>query len=328
MSRGGVTSVGRHGDDDKGTKLVCVGEALIDFKGTGELAFQGHPGGSPYNVAIAAARLGTPTSFLSQISTDFFGERLLSHLRQSKVDASLLARSPRPTTLAFVEERGGDAEFQFFAERAADVLFDPRPRPRLPQPVRWLQFGSISLLQEPAATAITEIVAGFEGSVFFDPNVRPALISDRAAYLERLDQWASLSDVIKISVQDLSWLGYSAGEAAGRWLSAGARALVVTDGPRGARVHHAGGREASVPGVSVTVADTVGAGDSFSGALLSRFCLAGLGYSKGSSEPDAGAWHEALAFAVRAAAITCSRDGADPPWAHEIDQRQREEESS
>lgn len=307
--------------------LVCVGEALIDFKGTGDLAFQGHPGGSPYNVAIAAARLGTPTGFLSQLSTDFFGERLLTHLEESQVDPSLLTRSPRPTTLAFVEERGGDAEFQFFAERAADVLFDPHPRPRLPASVRWLQFGSISLLQEPAATAITEIVSDFEGNVFFDPNVRPALIPDRDGYLRRLDEWASLSDVIKVSVQDLGWLGYLPEQATHRWFGCGSQAVIVTDGPRGASMYHSSGYEVSVPGVPVEVADTVGAGDSFSGALLSLLCREALGYAEGGRGLNQEEWRDALAYAVRAAAITCSRNGADPPWAEEFDPKIQEEEA-
>jgi len=293
-------------------RLLCLGEALIDFKSGGGLAFQGHPGGSPMNVAVAASRLGTPTGFLSQISTDLFGGHLLRHLEASGVDTSLLLRSDLPTALAFIEDARGDVQFEFVANSSADVMFDPKPRPRLPGSLRWLQFGSISLLRGPSATAITDIVRAFDGSILLDPNVRPTLIADRADYRERLDEWAALSDVVKLSMQDLAWLQASPEELADSWLGGRTRALVITRGGQGASAYLRPGERLDVAGVPARVVDTVGAGDSFTGALLSWFDAREL-----PATPEG--WRQALRFACTAAAVTCGREGADPPWARELD---------
>lgn len=296
-------------------KLVCLGEALVDFDDTGDLAFQGHPGGSPYNVAIAAARLGTPTGFLSQLSTDAFGRRLLRHLDESGVDTTLIARSGAPTTLAFVQHVDGEPEFAFHANGTADVAFDPRPRPTLPDSVRWIQFGSISLLQEPAATAIEDVVADYaHGRVLFDPNVRPSLIRERSAYLRRLERWIDLSDVVKVSAQDLAWIAPGdEAETIDAWLAARPSHVVVTRGEEGASMHGRDGRTASVAAPPVRVVDTVGAGDSFSGALLSALV------ERETIPESESEWRSLLTTAARAAASTCGRAGADPPWASEVE---------
>lgn len=295
--------------------VVTMGEALIDFKSTGDLAFQGYPGGSPLNVAVACARQGVPTGFLAQISRDAFGKRLVAHMAASGVDRSLLLRSDAPTTLAFVQESGGEVEFDFMANGAADVLFDPRPRPVLPAGVRWALFGSISLLQEPAASAIVETVAGFRhGRVLFDPNVRPALIPDRDAYLRQLERWVGLADVVKVSAQDLRWLAPH-GEAPLReaWLTSRPSHVVITRGADGAEVWDQGGLVAQVAARPVPVVDTVGAGDAFSGSLLASLsAIDGV-------PVDADGWRPILARAARTAALTCGREGADPPWAADLD---------
>lgn len=298
-----------------GMRVVCAGEALIDFKSTGDLAFQGYPGGSPFNVAIATARLGAPTGFLAQLSTDRFGQRLVATLEASGVDTSLLHRSDASTTLAFVGEVDGEPWYDFVAHGTADVTFDPRPRPQLPASARWLMFGSIALLQEPAATTIEDTVDGFtHGRVFLDPNVRPALIPDRARYLARLAECVARADLVKVSAQDLAWLA-PGGEAelVAEWAGAGPSYVVVTRGPEGAEVHDTRGRIANVAAPEVDVVDTVGAGDAFSGALL-----ASLSAIDGFPA-DAGRWRGLLARAARVSALTCAREGADPPWASELD---------
>lgn len=294
--------------------IVSIGEALIDFMPTGALAFQGYPGGSPLNVAIAAARLGADVGFLSQLSRDRFGEVLHEHLRANRVDTSLLRFSEAPTTLAFVQERDGEPEFEFLANASADSLFDPQPRPELPPSVDRVMFGSVALLQEPASTAIVETVERFRGGlVLFDPNVRPALIPDRNAYLKNLGRWIATSDVVKVSQQDLAWLGLEADAAAGVWLGGRPRAVVVTQGPDGATAYLRGGEVVRVAGVAVDVVDTVGAGDTFSGALL-------VGLGRHAHVPEgADDWRSALSLAVKAAAINCQRAGMNPPWSYELD---------
>jgi fructokinase len=297
-------------------RVVCIGEALIDFKGTGDLAFQGYLGGSPFNVAVACSRLGARVSFLSQLSTDRFGRLLQRYLEENSVDVSLLAHSTAPTTLAFVDEVDGEPSFEFLANGSADTLLDPRPRPRLPEDTGLVQFGSISLLSEPAGSSIIDIVRAHQHAVtVFDPNVRPALIPDRDEYLERLDGWLELSRVVKASRQDLRWLSDRPDErlVAG-WFERGVRVALITDGSRGARAYLANGIRASAPAPAVDVADTVGAGDTFMGAVLA--CLAS-DYDAALPE-DEQSWNRILRIAGQAAALNCARPGADPPTAAEL----------
>ena len=299
--------------------IVCIGEALIDFKDSGELAFQGYVGGSPLNVAVAASRLGGAVGFASQVSTDMFGDAIVAHMQANGVDTSFVERSDAATTLAFVSEMGGDAHFSFMGSGTADTLYDPRPRPRFPDAVRFVQFGSISLLREPTASAASDIVAQHSGRVttVFDPNVRPALIADREHYLERLEGWLSLASVVKVSSQDLGWLFPDRDPlaAAQSWLSRGPVAVIVTRGEEGANLFRLGRGPLEVTAPRVEVVDTVGAGDAFTGALMVALAEAG-------SLPDGlddEAWNRTLRFASTAAALNCTREGADAPQRSELE---------
>lgn len=301
-------------------KIVCFGEALIDFKETAALAFQGFVGGSPLNVTVAAARLGTPVALASQVSLDFLGEAIMLHMAQNGVMDSLITRSKAPSTVAFVAEHGGDVDFTFVNNGAADTLYDPQPRLTLPESVRFISFGSISLLSDPAARAILETVAAHKENcaVIFDPNVRPALIPDRAAYLPLLEKALSLAHLVKVSAQDLRWLYPETPplEAAQDWLSHGPEAIIVTQGSSGTVLLRREGRlEVSTP--VVRIEDTVGAGDTFMGALMVR--LEEQGYYRGFSALADTAWRDALTFAAAAAALNCTRPGADPPTRAELE---------
>ncbi len=300
-------------------KIVCFGEALVDFKATGPLAFQGFVGGSPLNVTLAAARLGTSVGLAAGVSSDLFGDAIMAHLRDNGVSAALISRSDAPSTLAFVSERGGDVEFSFNGEGTADTLYDPSPRPELPASVAFLEFGSISLLREPGATAIRDIVAAHRGrcAVIFDPNVRPAVIPDRSAYQPHLEAALRLSHLVKVSAQDLRWLypDMELLEAASSWLAYGPDAVIVTQGDAGTTLLRSGGQlEVAVPRVQVV--DTVGAGDTFMGALMVRLIEGGHVSDFGTLADDV--WRDALAFAAAAAALNCTRPGADPPTRDEL----------
>jgi fructokinase len=299
------------------TRVVSIGEALIDFKSVGDLAFQGFVGGSPFNVAVACSRLGAPVSFVGQLSTDGFGQRLREHLERNGVDTSLVLASPAPTTLAFVDERNGEPSYQFLASGSADRLFDPRPRPRLPYDTALVHFGSISLLTVPAATSIVDIVAAHRHLVIvFDPNIRPALIESRSEYLTNLRRWLELSRVVKLSAEDLRWLDDRPREAVLRdWFALGVEAVLVTDGPSGAAVYLANGVRVSAGGTPVEVVDTVGAGDTFSGAVLASLATV----HQGRLPLDESSWSRILRTASRAAALNCTREGADPPTAAELE---------
>ncbi|MBS3966290.1 MAG: carbohydrate kinase [Truepera sp.] len=300
-------------------RIVCCGEALIDFKATGPLAFQGYVGGSPLNVAVAASRLGVPVGFVSQLSSDMFGDAIRRAMVENGIDMSLVRQSDAPSTLAFVSELAGDVHFSFLSNGAADTLYDPQPRPQLPASVRLLEFGSISLLCEPTASAITDIVAAHQDrcAVIFDPNVRPALIHDRDVYLAQLPRWLSLSRLVKVSTQDLSWLypDQEPARAAAEWLTHGPQAVIVTQGWRGVSLLRAGKPTLTVPAPQVEVKDTVGAGDTFTGALMVALLEHDVTDLATIAESD---WLAILAFAAAAAAINCTRAGAQPPYRDEL----------
>ena len=191
-------------------RIALTGEALIDFTASeaGTLAFLGHEGGSPLHTAVACARLGQPTGFLTQLSTDLFGERLMRFLERNGVDTRLILRSNAPSTLAFVERTPQTNRYAFYTRGSADATWAPEPLPQLPAECRFLHFGSISLLQEPAATRIAELVTANVGRrvIVFDPNVRPSLIPDMAAYREHMTDWLAMADLVKLSDEDAELL--------------------------------------------------------------------------------------------------------------------------
>ncbi len=307
--------------------ILCCGEALIDFvpvaAGDGRECFLPAPGGCPYNTAISAARLGAPVGFLGRVSTDLFGEQIVEQLEANSVSMQYVTRSRRPTTLAFVKRnRKGEARYAFFANDSADRNLSAQDIPaELPASVNCLVFGSISLLLEPGATTIVDLVGRERGRrvLSFDPNIRADMIDDRPAYLQRFVELASQSTIVKTSDADLEWL-YPAvplRDAALGLIDAGATLVVLTMGENGSRALSKN-LDISVPAVPVTVCDTVGAGDSFHAGLLSRLHdhdMLSVEAITGITAAQAAA---AMTFAANVAAVTCSRAGADPAYRHEL----------
>lgn len=304
--------------------IVCCGEALVDLvpaRCEGGRGYVPKPGGSPYNVAVGLGRLEIPVGFLGRISTDFFGELLVRHLRENGVDLRYLVRSPSPTALAFVHLGAGEEPvFQFYGAGTADVMLALDDLPAaFPPEVVGLHFGSISLLRPPASEVYEHLMRREHRQrvVSLDPNVRPAFIQDRAAFRARLEEWVSLVDLVRASRADVAWVypGEPVEEVARRWVAAGAGLVVVTLGEEGAF-----GRTAAsavrVPAHPVQVVDTVGAGDAFTAALLAWLVRGGW-FDRVRDLPQ-GALSEALAYAAWAAALTCTRPGADPPYRWEL----------
>ncbi|MEU5806868.1 carbohydrate kinase [Streptomyces sp. NPDC047718] len=292
--------------------IVVGGEALIDLVPVAlpPGALLPRPGGGPYNTAVALGRLGAEVAFCSRVSRDGFGEGLLAGLRAAGVDCSLVQRGPEPTTLA-VPSLGpdGSAAYGFYVEGTADRLF--RLPGALPREARALALGTCSLVLEPGASAYEALLrreAGRGLLTLLDPNVRPALVADPTAYRARFLGWLPSVSVLKLSEADADWLGGRVAD----WLAAGPSAVVLTRGAQGMSVWTREGERYSVPSPAVAVADTIGAGDTVSAALLHRLAAPGGG--------PAGAvdWPEVLAFAARAAALTCTRTGAEPPYAAEL----------
>lgn len=308
--------------------ILCAGEALIDMvpRQTPEgQAFLPLPGGAVFNTAIASARLGAPTAFWYGLSSDMFGDQLRAALADAGVDTGLCWPSDRHSTLAFVTLVEGQARYLFLDENTAGRMLTPADLPDIPTSVRALFVGGISLVGEPVGSTMEALAARVAGDgqgrlIMLDPNIRPGFIRDEAAYRARIQRLIGLAHVVKLSDEDLFWLmGEGDLAAQARAVQAlGPRLVLVTQGARGARAIGAG-LNVEVPAPKVTVVDTVGAGDTFNAAFLAALA------QRDALSPDAvaalgnGELTEALAFAARAAAISVTRAGANPPWRHEME---------
>lgn len=305
--------------------ILSCGEALIDMlprqSAAGEEAFAPYAGGAVFNTAIALGRLGAPSSFFSGISTDLFGEILTRTLEASRVETGLCARSGRPTTLAFVKLVNGNATYAFYDENTAGRLLSTADLPDLPDTVEALFFGGISLVNDPAAAAYEALQAREAGTrvTMIDPNIRPGFITDAEGYRARLDRMIARADIVKLSDEDLHWLaGHGDLEVLARSLLArGPRVVFITEGSKGAHAFTAG-HSRFVAANKVTVADTVGAGDTFNAGVLAALRQAGVLSKAGLDTLTPEALDAALSLGNRAAAITVSRAGANPPWAEEL----------
>lgn len=306
--------------------ILCCGEALIDMlprvSTAGEACFAPYAGGAVFNTAIALGRLGTQVGFFSGVSTDMLGEILADTLTASKVDTSLLARSDRPTTVAFVKLTNGQASYAFYDEATAGRMLAPTDLPALPDRVQALFFGGISLVNDPAATSYETLLSREAGHrlIMIDPNIRPGFIAGQEeTYRARISRMIAQSDIVKLSDEDLRWLE-GAGETealAARLLAQGPALVLITEGAEGARAFSAGGSRRR-PAEKVTVVDTVGAGDTFNAGFLSGLAREGaLSRTRLAGLTDAQI-DACLDLGIGAAGVTVSRAGANPPWAHEI----------
>ncbi len=307
--------------------ILCCGDSLIDMlparDAAGRRVFRPVPGGAVLNTARALGRLGVPVNLVSGLSRDLFGEELRAAMAADGVGADLCLASDRPSTLAFVDLRDGQARYAFFDQATAGRMISAEDMPPLPAEARALFFGGISLCDEPCGSAYEALAlrAAPERLVMLDPNIRPGHIADPEGYRARLDRLFAVADIVKVSDEDLRWLfpqaeGSEGGAEAMR--QAGVKIVLVTEGAKGARAFGPEGRVASAPARKAEVADTVGAGDTFNAGILAWLYdhehLDKAAIPRLDSEDLA----EAMEFANRVAAITVSRIGADPPWRREL----------
>ena len=305
--------------------ILCCGEALIDMlpreTATGETAFVPFAGGSVFNSAIALGRLGVPTGFFSGISSDFFGEVLRDTLARSNVDYSFAAISDRPTTLAFVRLVDGQARYAFYDENTAGRMLSESDMPFVDESIDAMLFGCISLISEPCGSVYEALMTreAPKRVMFLDPNIRAGFITDREKHLARMKRMIALADIVKLSDEDLNWFGEhgSHDEIAAEWLKLGPKLIVITKGAHGADAYTAGAT-VRVPGVKVDVVDTVGAGDTVNAGILVSLHNQGLLNKAAIENLNEDQIHSAVALGVRAAAVTVSRAGANPPWAAEM----------
>ncbi len=306
--------------------ILSCGEALIDMlprtSTGGEACFAPYAGGAVFNTAIALGRLGAPSAFFSGVSNDMLGEILTDTLAASQVDIRYLARSDRPTTVAFVKLVNGQATYAFYDEATAGRMLAPSDLPDLPPQISTLFFGGISLVNDPAVSTYEALQAREAPTrvTMIDPNIRPGFIAGKEeAYRARISRMIGRADIVKLSDEDLHWLE-GPGDLtalARRILALGPKVVFITEGAKGARAVTATG-ERTVASQKVTVVDTVGAGDTFNAGVLAALHQAGVLTKAGVAALSDAALDAALSLGSRAAAVTVSRAGANPPWAREL----------
>jgi fructokinase len=299
---------------------LVIGEALVDVVVRTDGTTDAHPGGSPANVAIGLGRLGRDVELLAYLADDPNGTLVREHLAASQValaDGSLGA--PRTSVATARLDETGAATYEFDLEWAIAAGASPRSAPVV------VHTGSIAAVLHPGAADVRRIVASVRdtATVTYDPNARPTLMGNPADARVAIEETVALADVVKVSDEDLEWLsGTPDVDAVARgWLALGPAFVVVTRGGSGATAFLPGGREISITAPSVTVADTVGAGDSFMGGLIDGLWGFGL---LGAVRRDAlraisdETLTAILERCARIAAITVSRPGANPPGSAEL----------
>lgn len=305
--------------------IVC-GEALMDVFATADTPtgtlLDARIGGSPLNVAIGLARLGQRAAFLGGLSTGFLGDRLWRALDEEGVDLSCAQRLDAPTTLGLVGlDAKGVASYDFYGDRGADRRLPMSALDRVPADAAAVHLGSFAMVVEPTASTQRALVERVQGRalVAYDPNVRLNVEPDLARWRETIDWMLPRTQLLKISDEDLERLypGESPDALAARWRAAGVELVVLTRGGEGASGWNAAGR-VDVPGRTVAVVDTVGAGDTFQAALLAGLAETGRLHPGAPGAMPATALRALLDFAATAAAVTCSRRGADLPRRAEL----------
>ena len=314
--------------------IIALGELLTDLTQTGvedgTRRFAAYPGGAPANVAVAAARLGASAGFIGKVGADAFGGDLRLTLSRNGVGtAGLYETAEAPTTMAVVSvDERGERSFSFYRSPGADTLLSADEvldaLKAVNTPLRLLHIGSLSLTDEPARGATTAALRFAKAAglrVSYDPNYRPSLWKSEEEAVKRMTEPMRYVDILKVSDEEMFLLTGTRDLRMGSLElgSLGPKLVLVTLGAKGA-YYRLGIHTGSVEGVSVTVADTNGAGDTFLGALLSRLCLREGDLLKDLTPAEL---EQAVAFANRAAAFTCTRPGAIPamPTLRELEAR-------
>ncbi len=305
--------------------ILCCGEALIDMlpreTTRGESAFAPYAGGAVFNTAIALGRLGAPVEFFTGLSSDLFGDMLRQTLAESGVGTRYSPLSDRPTTLAFVKLTNGQAKYVFYDENTAGRMVSVADLPALGDEVSAMLFGAISLIPEPCGSAYEALMRREHSRrvTMLDPNIRPNFIPDAAAHRARMMRMVAMADIVKLSDEDLAWFGESGSpdDIARRWLALGPKLVLVTRGGDGATGYTATAT-VKVPARRVDVVDTVGAGDTFNAGVLAALHEKGLLTKIAIARLAEDDIRAALDLGVRAAAVTVSRAGANPPRREEL----------
>ncbi|MBX2881681.1 MAG: carbohydrate kinase [Granulosicoccus sp.] len=308
---------------------MSCGDTLVDLfsqpeSSDGSVTLSGHVGGSPLNVALGLARLGNHSAFLCKNSTDFIGQRILKYLNNNSVDTQWIIPSSLNSTLAMVQRaEDGSANYAFYIDNTADRSLLPDELPSgFPEALKLLHFGSYSTAIEPTSGSLLALARreSAQRLISYDPNIRPSIEPDMQVWRSQFSEFVKVAGFVKASDEDIEHLfGANKGhdEFAADVIAAGAALVAVTRGSDGAHLYSADGRRSLSQAFEVKVVDTVGAGDTFQSASLHYLgtsgCLDGSRLSVAELDLD-----ELVNFAAQAAAITCTRQGADLPTLADI----------
>ena len=299
------------------SQVWVAGEVLIDLIPDGS---ERKPivGGGPANTAKALSKIGIDTQIIDGISSDKYGQMAKDELVTSGVKLDYVKYSDKPTCLAIVSlSDSGSASYEFVIENTAtfDFNLDWLPNPQTKRPAL-LHIGTLATVIEPGASVLFEWAQSVAkvAPIVFDPNIRPAVISDRKKYLIQVERWVSISSSVKVSDEDIKWLypSLEIEQVVNSWLAKGPTLIVVTYGDKGLAGYRVR-EKVIVDAVKVAVADTVGAGDTVGAILVEAIAKDGLDTLSGVR------LEMMLKRAAKAAAITVSRSGANPPTLEEIE---------
>ena len=316
----------------KGTFMfVICGEALIDIfveqgeaENITEFPLQACVGGSPFNVAIGMARLDQSSALLTGISTDMFGKRLTAVLDAEGVSQEFVVKKEAPTTVAFVEKDAeGIPTYSFYGEGTADTTMSLDDVNVNLESAIGIHVGSYTIVAQPTADSYLSLIKKHSGNkiISLDPNIRAIVEPDISIWQKRVEELVQLADIVKVSDEDLSLLypNEKPETIAKRWLDTGLKFITLTRGGDGATLWSAQA-QVDIKAPKVTVIDTVGAGDTFQSALLSSVSNLHKSHQGNWSDTLNASTLEAIGtYAANAAAITCSRRGADLPTKADID---------
>ncbi|MEL7133228.1 MAG: carbohydrate kinase [Pseudomonadota bacterium] len=303
--------------------ILCAGEALIDMIPNADGEYVPHVGGSVLNTAAALGRLGEDVALITGLSSDPFGALIEERMTSSHVATTHAVRSARNTTLAFVHLDQGDATYTFYDDETATRTIQPSDIPPVPDNAQAMFFGCISLCNPPVADTLLHLAMSQPADrlIMLDVNVRPGFAVDETTYRARLSRLMSRANIVKLSTDDIAWLipegDLEAKARAAQDMTPGM--LLLTEGGAGATAIMPDNRSVRVAAQSVEVVDTVGAGDTFNAGCLAALRRADALSPAAIDTLDEATITDMLTLATRAAAITVSRAGANPPWANELD---------
>ncbi len=301
--------------------IVVVGEALMDLIVAPDGSVAANAGGGPYNTARTIARLGQPVTFLGRISNDRYGRDLRANLAGDGVSIDGVIETDDPTTMAVVElDERGIASYHFDVDgtSAAGLTHDEADAVIAVSHAHALHVGTLGLVLEPVGTTIEQLVLASDTGrlVMLDPNCRPSATLDPFAFRDRIERIARRADVIKVSDDDLRYLAPddTPESMIVRLLENGVAVVLRTNGADDVEIRTRSAR-ASVVVPPVDVVDTVGAGDVFGGGFLASWVGAGRGREE---LVNMELVCDSVRVAVRVAALSCTRPGADPPTLAEV----------